>query len=124
MKNKMNKNNKPPKSTLKEKIYIFLILLGMLSIIYFIATSLTEKREQEIEFLKTDYAMTRGIITKKSVYKGHHIRVKYKVEGKLYEESDGFNINDKVEEGDSVYVKYSKTKPELMITELNNEFDN
>ncbi|ESU22908.1 hypothetical protein FSS13T_25210 [Flavobacterium saliperosum S13] len=42
----------------------------------------------------------------------------------MYEESDGFNINDKVEEGDSVYVKYSKSKPELMITEYNDEFNN
>lgn len=120
----MRKNIEPPKKTLKEKICIFLVLLGMSSVIYFIATGLTEEREQEIEFVKKDFSMTRGIITKKSVYKGHHIRVKYKVEGKLYEESDGFNINDKVEEGDSVYVKYSKSRPELMITEFNDEFNN
>lgn len=120
----MSNNIKPPKSSLKEKIYIFLIILGMSSIVYFIATGLTEKREEEIEFLKTNYSITRGIITKKSTYKGHHIRVKYKVEGKLYEESDGFNIIDKVEEGDSVYVKYSKSMPELMITEFNDEFNN
>lgn len=119
----MNKTKNQPK-TLKEKICIFFVLLGMSSVIYFIATGLTEKRAQEIEFIKKSFSLTRGIITKKSVHKGRHITVEYKVEGKLYKDSDGFNENDKVQEGDSVYVKYSKSKPELMITEFNDEFNN
>lgn len=117
----MNKTNTQPK-TLKEKICIFLVLLGISSIIYFIATSLTEKRMDDINFINKNFEITRGIITKKSVYKGHHITVKYKVNGKLYEDSDGFDIKKKIEEGDSVFVKYSKTKPELMITEFNEKY--
>jgi hypothetical protein len=120
----MNKNIKPPKNTIKEKLYIFLIILGMSSIIYFIATGLRNQELQNIEFIKNDYKITRGIITKKSVTKGRHIRVEYKVDGKLYENSDGFNENDNVQEGDSVYVKYSISKPELMIAEFNDEFNN
>lgn len=120
----MSKNIESPKNTLKEKIYIFLIILGMSSIIYFIATGLRNQELQNIEFIKSDYKITRGIITKKSVTKGRHIRVEYKVDGMLYENSDGFNENDKVQEGDSVSIKYSTSKPELMITEFNDEFNN
>jgi hypothetical protein len=119
----MNKIKTQPK-TIKEKICIFFVLLGMTSIVYFIATSLTKQREEEIAFINKDFSLTRGIITKKSVHKGRHITVKYKVGEKFYEDSDGFNENDKVEEGDSVYIKYSKSKPELMITEFNDEYGN
>ncbi len=119
----MNKIKTQPK-TIKEKICIFLVLLGTTSIVYFIAMSLTKQREKEIEFINKDFSLTRGIITGKSVHKGRHVTVKYKVGEKYYEDSDGFNENDKVEEGDSVYVKYSKLKPELMITEFNDEYGN
>ena len=119
----MKNNIKLPKTPLKDKIYIFLILLGITSIIYFIAISLTKKRDQEIEYINQDFAITHGIVTKKSVYKGYSIRVKYIVNGKYFEDSDGINESDKVENGDSVLVKYSKSKPELMITEFNEEFN-
>lgn len=120
----MNKNIKTTKKLLKEKICIFLVLLVSMSGIYFIATGLAEKRDQEIEFINQDYVIIRGIVTKKSTYKGNSIRVKYNVDGKYFEDSDGFNINDKVKEGDSIFIKYSKSKPELMITEFNDEFSN
>jgi hypothetical protein len=119
----MNKNIKSIKTPLKDKIYIFLILLGITSIVYFIAINLTEKRNQEIEYINQNFAITRGIVTKKFLYKGRSIRVKYIVDGKYFVDSDGFNQTDKVEDGDSVTVKYSKSKPELMITEFNDEFN-
>ncbi len=118
----MSKNIIPQKSTPKEKIYIFFIILGMSSIVYFIATGLRNQELKNIDFINRDYKITRGIITKKSVNKGRHITVEYKVEGKLYKDSDGFNENDKIQEGDSIYVKYSISKPELMITEFNDEY--
>ena len=118
----MSKNIIPKKSTPKEKIYIFFIILGMSSIVYFLATGLRNQELKNIEFINRDYKITRGIITKKSVNKGRHITVEYKVEGKLYKDSDGFNENDKIQEGDSIYVKYSISKPELMITESNDEY--
>ena len=120
----MTKNIKPHVKSLKEKTCVFLVIIGMSSVIYFIATSLRNHELENIEFIKSDYKITRGIITKKSVNKGRHIRVEYIVDGKLYEDSDGFNENDNIQEGDSVYVKYSKTKPELMITEFNDAFKN
>ncbi|MBP9849676.1 MAG: hypothetical protein KBC58_09595 [Flavobacterium sp.] len=118
----MTKNIKPHVKSLKEKTCVFLVIIGMSSVIYFIATSLTEKRMEEISFINQNFETTRGIITKKSVYKGHNIRVKYKVNGIIYENSDGFNVNDNIQEGDSINLKYSKTKPELMITEFNEEY--
>jgi len=120
----MSKNIYPSKKTLKEKICIFLVLIGISSIIYFIVTGLTETRHQEIEFINQDFIITRGIVTKKYLYKGHSIRVKYIVNQKCFEGSDGFDEYDKVERGDSISVKYSKLKPELMITEFNDEFNN
>jgi hypothetical protein len=95
-----------------------------MSVIYFIAIGLTEKRNQEIDFINQDHIIIRGIVIKKSTYKGLSIQVKYTVDGKYFEESDYFNENDKVEVGDCIFVKYSKLRPELMITEFNNEFSN
>ena len=118
----MTKNIKPHIKSLKEKSWVFLIIIGMSSVIYFIATNLRDQELENIEFIKSDYQTTRGIITKKSVNKGHNIRVKYKVNGIIYENSDGFNVNDNIQEGDSINLKYSKTKPELMITEFNKEY--
>ena len=118
----MSRNIKPQKKTLKEKICIFLVLLGILSIIYFIATTGRNGRLEDIEFIKKDFVLTEGIVTKKTVYKGQSITVKYKVGDKFHEESDGINESDNVEEGDSISLKYSKTKPELMMTIFNEDY--
>jgi hypothetical protein len=118
----MNRNIKPLKKTIKEKTCIFLVIIGMSSVIYFIATSLRNQELKIIEFIKSDYQTTHGIVTKKSVHKGRHIIVQYRVNGRIYEDSDGFNESDNVQEGDSINLKYSKTKPELMITEFNEEY--
>ncbi len=118
----MTKNIKPHVKSLKEKTCVFLVIIGMSSVIYFIATSLRDQELENIEFIKSDYQTTRGIVTKKSVHKGRHIRVQYKVNGRIYENSDGFNESDNIQEGDSINLKYSNTKPELMITEFNEEY--
>lgn len=115
-------NRKQLKKSPKEKICIFLVLFGMVSIVYFIATSLRSERIEEIKFIKTDYKITRGIVTKKHTYKGNSVHVKYKVNGKDYEEIDGFEEKYKFKEGDSITLKYSVTKPNLMVTEYNEEY--
>jgi hypothetical protein len=94
----------------------------MVSIVYFIATSLRNEELENIKFIKTNYKTTRGIITEKHTYKGNSIHVKYKVNGKVYEEIDGFEERYKFNEGDSIALKYSVSKPNLMITEYNDKY--
>ena len=113
---------KTDRNPIKEKTYIFLILLGILSVIYFVATSLRETELNNIDFIKKDFNVTRGIITEKHTHKGNSIHVRYKVDGKVYEEIDGFNEKYGFNEGDSLTLKYSKSKPGLMITEYNDEY--
>ena len=120
----MNKNINSEKKSLRDRIYISLVILGMLSVIYFIATSLRNEELENIEFIKADYKITRGIITEKHTHKGNSIHVRYKVNEKTYEEIDGFNENYDFKEGDSVEIKYSTTKPELMLTEFNDKYEN
>ena len=110
------------KKTIKEKFYIFLTLFGMLSILYFIATSLRNEELENIKFIKKDFKTTRGIITEKHTYKGNSIHVKYKANGNVYEEIDGFEEKYKFNEGDSITLIYSVTKPNLMLTEYNSEY--
>ena len=62
---------------MKDKIKVFLTLAVMMTGIYFIATSLRSKELQNIEFINTDYKYSKGIVIKKTVYKGHSIKVKY-----------------------------------------------
>jgi len=115
-------NRKQLKKSPKEKICVFLVMVGLVSIVYFIATSLRNERIEEIKFIKADFHTIRGIVTEKHTYKGNSIHVKYKVDGKFYEGIDGFEERYKFDIGDSLYIKYSKTKPELMITEYNSEY--
>jgi hypothetical protein len=113
---------KQEKSKLSNKIKLFLcILIGPVSI-YFIATYLTDQRENEIELIKSDYDVTSGIITSKTVYKGKSIRVKYIVNNKTYIGSDGFDDKFNFKVGDSIKLKYLRTNPDFMMTEFNEEY--
>ena len=119
----MTRNTKPHKKSMREKICIFLVLIGALGIVYYIAVSGRNQRLNDFLFIKKDFVVTEGIVTEKRVYKSYSISVKYKVKGKLYEESDGIDENDKIEVGDSISLKYSKTKPQLMMTIFNEEYE-
>lgn len=91
-------------------------------IIYFVATHFRNQRLKEIDFIKENFEFTKGIITKKSIHKGNSIHVRYIINKKTFEESDGFEEKYNFKEGDSIILKYSKTKPELMITEYNIDY--
>ena len=90
----------------------------IVGICFYLRTS----RKEDIEIINNSFDFTKGIVIKKTVYKSRSINVKYIVNGKSYIESDGINTEDNVSEGDSVVVKYSTEKPELMITQFNDEF--
>ncbi|WP_343534602.1 hypothetical protein [Flavobacterium mesophilum] len=91
--------------------------------VYFIATNLRQEELDNIDFINQNYNFTKGIVVKKSVQKGNHIRVKYEVDNKEYIGIDGFTSYQKVSEGDTIMVKYSVSKPELMISQFNEQFN-
>jgi hypothetical protein len=107
---------------MKDKIKVFGILALLLISIYFIATTLRKNELNNIDFINKDFKITNGIVTRKSVQKGNHLWVKYIVNKKEYIESDGFSEFQKFNVGDSVKIKYSVSKPSLMITQFNDQF--
>ncbi|PSR52119.1 hypothetical protein AHMF7605_00570 [Adhaeribacter arboris] len=111
------KNQK--KSSPLEVVCTFLIL-GVLFTGLFLFIS--NRRKQKFQSIKQESGITQGIVTSIKVYKGRSITVRYKVSGNIYEESDGLDAQDNVNKWDSVTIKYSIAKPELMITEFNEEF--
>jgi hypothetical protein len=105
-----------------DKLKVFGILAIIMFGVYYIATSLRDNELQNIDFINKDFKITKGVVIKKSVQKGNHISVEYNVNGNQYVGIDGFTDYQKVNVGDSIDVKYSITKPELMITEFNEQF--
>lgn len=80
------------------------------------------RRNDNINLIKESHGLTTGVVIKKTSYKGHHITVKYVVGGQEFIESDGFNVGDKVEVGDSIILSYYQKNPSVMITEFNDTF--
>jgi hypothetical protein len=107
---------------MKDKLKVFGVIGLMTFGIYLIATNLREQELEDIDFINQNYKFTKGVVIKKSVQKGNHIRVKYNVDNKEYIGIDGFTSYQKVSKGDTVMVKYSVTKPELMISQFNEQF--
>ncbi len=110
------------KATRQEWFKLFAILLLILGGTVWVAIYLTNKRNDEIVYIKNDYTLSKGVITKITVYKGRSVRVKYRVKDKYYIESDGMDKRLNKETGDSIYIKYSNKRPELMISECNNNW--
>lgn len=91
-------------------IVVFFVWLG----IYLI-----NKKGDEITFIKKDYTVSKGIITKIKLYKGKSVTIKYIVKGKIYIESDGIDRKLHKNVGDSILIKISNKNPELMVSEYN-----
>lgn len=108
---------------MKDKLKVFGVIGLMFFGVYFIATNLRQQELENIDFINQNYKFTKGVVIKKSVQKGNHIRVKYKVDNKEYVGIDGFTSYQKVNEGDTIFVKYSISKPELMISQFNEQFN-
>ena len=107
---------------IKDIITIILTSLSIILIISIIVSYLGNSREDNINFINKSFDYTKGVVVKKIVYKGRSINVQYIVNGKSYIESDGIDEGDNINERDSVMVKYSTEKPELMITQFNDRF--
>lgn len=105
------------KPTTKEYFKFAGVLLVIIAFFVWLCSYFIEEKTDEIQYVKEDYTVTKGIITKISLYKGKTLRVKYVVDGKIYEESDGMGKKLHKNEGDSIEIKYSNKKPELMVSE-------
>ncbi|QTV04809.1 hypothetical protein [Faecalibacter bovis] len=108
---------------IKDKIITFLlILLVTIIVITGVVYLISANDEKKLKIINNSFKLTKGIVTNKNTYKGHFIKVKYIVNGRSYIESDGIDERDNINKGDSVMVKYSTEKPELMITQFNDNF--
>ena len=124
-----NKKNISPIKATKEiewtnsgKLKLLLVFSGIILFFVFFTKNGIEDREKEYNLVKSDYKITKGIITKMFVYKGKTIRVKFKINDKTYIGSDGMFERKNKNVGDSIFLKYYAKDPSLFITELNKNY--
>lgn len=87
--------------------------------LYFLARSVDKKNRTRVETVNKSYSYSKGLIVDFKSYKGHHLVVKYHVDGKTREFSGGWDINPRgLCEGDSISFRYSVKNPTYIITEL------
>lgn len=132
MKKRIQHNNKKNTSSIKEtkeiewtnkgRLKLFLVFSGIILFFVFFIKNGIEDREKEYNLVKSDYKITKGIITKMFVYKGKTIRVKFKINDKTYIGSDGMFERKNKNVGDSIFLKYYAKDPNLFITELNKNY--
>lgn len=132
MKKRIQHNNKKNTSSIKEtteigwtnigRLKLFLVFSGIILFFVFFIKNGIEDREKEYNLVKSDYKITKGIITKMFVYKGKTIRVKFKINDKTYIGSDGMFERKNKNVGDSIFLKYYAKDPTLFITELNKNY--
>lgn len=94
-------------------------LLGIFIIFFY---WMDKRRNDNINLIKGSHGLATGVVIKKTSYKGHNITVKYVVRGQEFIESDGYDLDDKVELGDSIILNYYQNDPSVMITEFNDAF--
>ncbi|QSB26478.1 hypothetical protein [Flavobacterium sp. CLA17] len=122
------KKNEAAKATLKLKpvkvewttrgvlklLIAFIILFGAFAL--FLEYS-WKSNKKEVKFIESDYSYVKAKITNKSTYKTWTLTVAYKVGDKTYKESEAVR-NNSLKIGDSIWIKYSNTKPNLIIIDL------
>ncbi len=109
--------DKPKFNPTKRDYFNLILVLGFFFMFfYFLFNFIAKIRKERIDFINFDYGFVKAKIVDKSVYKGKSLTVVYKVNGLTYKESWGFDNYD-YEIGDSIIIKYSKVKPELIIIE-------
>jgi len=98
------------------KLFIaFLLLFG--PFVLFLKYS-REEELKEIKFIESNYRLVKAKIVRKSTYKGWTLTVEYSINNKKYRESDGVTSNS-LKVGDSIWIKYSKSNPDLINIDLN-----
>lgn len=101
-------------------IFLAIIICGLL---YYCSNSSEKKIKERIAIVNSSYEYSSGMITDFHSYKGHGIEVKYIIKNKSYNFKGGWDKNPKnLKEGDSIKFRYYTEDPQLIITELENEY--
>ncbi|MFH6935998.1 hypothetical protein [Flavobacterium sp. FlaQc-30] len=102
-------------------IRLFLAMGTMIGVLYLMALKSSNNRLREIAYIKSDFGTAKAVVTAKKTYRGNSLSVEYYVNGIFYEAKDSFDdkYQDAFNEGDSITIKYSAKKPELIINEFN-----
>ncbi|AZI24028.1 hypothetical protein EA772_01215 [Pedobacter sp. G11] len=104
---------------------IFIIIIVTISLfLYWIVSNSNKDNAKRVKMVEKKFNYSKGVIAEIHSYKGHSIKVKYKINGIDYtffggwdNNPEGLNIND------SISFKYSITDPNLIITELEKEYN-
>lgn len=112
---------------MNKKVQIVLFNLGLalaiFGVLYWFGKKWNKDIQERIETVNKDHEFGKGLITELHSYKGHHVEIKYFIKNKEYKFSGGWDKNpNALEEGDSIRLRYSTVKPELIVSELEDEF--
>jgi len=102
----------------------FAIMISLIGgVLYWISTKAEKDKSDRMSQVAKSYKYSKGIIVKISSYKGHSIKVKYRIRDMDYEYTGGWDYNPKnIGVGDSISFKYATTNPSLIITEVEDGF--
>jgi hypothetical protein len=120
--NKTEVKEIPTEWTNLGRLKLFFVFVFIIVFFLFLFNYLLDSRKDEIQLIKSDYKLSRGIITNIKLYKGDIVTVKFKVDKHIYEGGDGLDQLKNKEVGDSIDIMYFKKDPNLFITELNSEW--
>lgn len=104
---------------MKSKLLMLLVIVAAFACFFYF---MERKRKEDILLINRDFGYAKGIVVKKTTYKGRHIRIKYFVGENEYVESAGIEENNNIDVGDSILVKYSHKNPELIITQFSEAY--
>ncbi|WP_316794740.1 hypothetical protein [Pedobacter frigoris] len=111
-----------------EKLKIAFTLLSITIAIgfglYWMSVNAEKEKIETSKLIKQGFGESKGIITSIKYYKGHSLTVKYMLNDKEYKYSGGWDHNPKkLDVEDSISFKYSIKRPDVLITELENEYN-
>jgi len=106
----------PQKLSLYSKALIIAVVVAVIAVIV-LYVYLQQQQAERIHFIHQNYGSTRGLIKSKHLRKNKMVVV-YQVDGETYITPINFssNVRHQIKAGDSISIKYSRTKPALILT--------
>jgi hypothetical protein len=91
--------------------------------LFILITKGQKSRNRDLLIINQNFKFSKGIITKMFFYKSQRIRIKYKINGVVYEYQGAWDDNPRsLREGDSISFRYSVGHPNLIINELEKDY--